>query len=108
MTEGLAIEIACAKMQELGIGKNYLLRYRHFQLQGAAVMTLKADNDLFILLTPETDTRVYSRTGIFDLKDLAVSEMQYVHSGNIRIENLNIKLPVQVKFLQVIPRLQTP
>lgn len=107
MTEGLAIEIACAKMQELGIGKDYLLRYRHFQLQGSETMNLKSDNDLFILLTPEADTRVYSRMGIFDLKDFAVSEMQYIHSGNITIENLNIKFPIQVKFLQVIPILQT-
>ncbi len=108
MTEGLAIEIACAKMQELGVGKNYLLRYRHFQLQGSASMSLKANNDLFILLTPDVDTRVFSRTGIFDLKDPAISEMQYIHSGNITVENLNIKFAIQVKFLQVIPTLKTP
>jgi len=108
MTEGLAIEIACAKMRELGIGKDYLLRYRHFLLLPSKQMELADFNDLFILITPDVDTRVFSPSGIFDLRDPGVSEMQYLFRGKIAIENLNPKLPIQVKFLQVIPTLKTP
>ena len=108
MTEGLAIEVACAKMQELGVGKDYLIRYRHFQILPSGQLILKDKNDLMILLTPDVDTRVQSRTGIYDIKDLGIVEMQYLHSGEITIDNQNIKLPIQVKFLQVIPTLKTP
>ncbi len=108
MTEGVAIELARTKMRELGIGKKYLLRYRHFQLQPSKKMVLKMGNDLLILLIPDVDTRVFSRNGIFDLKDLAVSEMQYLHTGLVSLENLNIKTAIQIKLLQVIPILKTP
>jgi hypothetical protein len=106
MTEGLAIEIACGKMHELGIGKNYILRYRHFQVMPLKQIELDDRNDLFILLTPDAETRVFSPSGIYDLKDTGVSEMQYVFSGRITVESLNAKLPVQVRFLQVIALLQ--
>lgn len=107
MTEGLAIEVACAKMQELSVGKDYLIRYRHFQILPAKQMVVNEKNDIMILLTPDSDTRVQSRTGIYDIKDLGIVEMQYLHSGEITIENLNVKSPIQVKFLQVIPTLKT-
>lgn len=108
MTEGLAIEVAAAKMRELEVGTNYLIRYRHFQLLPSQKMVLKMGNDIMILLTPEIDTRVQSRTGIYDVKDIGIVEMQYLHSGEITIDNQNIKLPIQVKFLQIIPTLTTP
>ena len=107
MTEGVALELARAKMRELGIGKKYLLRYRHFQLQPSKKMVLIMGSDLLILLIPDVDTRIFSRNGIFDLKDLAVSEMQYLHSGDVNLENLNTKTAIQIKLLQVIPILKT-
>ena len=106
MTEGLAIELAKQKMKELGIGESYLLRYRHFQIQPSKQIKLKSPY-LSLLLTPDSDTRMSSRTGLFDLRDSANAEMQYVHSGTITIDNLNIKLAIQVKILQVIPILKT-
>jgi hypothetical protein len=106
MTEGIAIEIACRKMQEIKAGKGFLLRYRHFQLQPSGSLVIKANSDLMILLIPDGDTRVSSKTGIYDLKDAGVLEMQYLHTGNVAIENLNKTLPIQVKFLQVIPPLK--
>lgn len=108
MTEGLAIEVAAAKMRELEVGTNYLIRYRHFQLLPSQQMILKTGNDTMILLTPDSDTRVQSRMGIYDVKDIGIVEMQYIHSGDITIDNQNVKFPIQVKFLQVIPTLTTP
>jgi hypothetical protein len=103
MTEGLAIEIAQSKMLELGVGSNYILRYRHFQILATKTIKIKAGDDLFILLLPSSDTRVISRNGIHDLKDTAINEMQYLHTGPIEVKNLHIKDPIQVKFLQIIP-----
>jgi len=103
MTEGLAIEIAAQKMCELGIGKDYLLRYRHFLVEPSGTRVIKGDNHLYILLTPETDARVNSKNGIYDARDIAINEMQYLHSGEITLFNQNPKVLVSIKFLQVIP-----
>src|SRR3989338_3877752 len=105
MTESLATEIARAKMHELGI-TDYLFRYRHFQIPSLKKLELKDHNDTFILLVPDPDTRVNSHSGIYDIKNSAIAEMQYVFSGRITIENQNIKNPIQVKFLQVIANKQ--
>lgn len=103
MTEGLAIEIVEHKMRELGVGENYLLRYRHFQLEPGGKRVLKTLNHLFILLTPDVDSQVSSRNGVFDLKDTTAPEMQYLHNGEITLVNQNPKFFISIKFLQVIP-----
>jgi hypothetical protein len=105
MTEGLAIEIAKQIMKEQGVGESYLLRFRHFQIQPSKQVKIKSPYKS-ILLTPDIDTRMSSRTGLFDQRDAGNAEMQYVHSGLITIDNLNVKLPIQVKILQVIPILK--
>lgn len=103
MTEGLAIEIARLKMRELGIGDNYLLRFRHFILAPGAKLEVKGDGHLFLLLTPDTTgLKVKSKTGAYDLTGTFI-ELQYVHSGTVQLENGSGKLPVQAKLLQVIP-----
>jgi len=107
MTEGLAIEIACAKMRELGVGKDYLIRYRHFQLQALKSMDRKHPGELMILLTPDPFTQVTSTMGVFDQTDRRLKEMQYVFSDRFTITNLNTKQAIQVKFLQVIPLLKS-
>jgi hypothetical protein len=104
MTESLAIEIARSKMQELKVQK-YHLRYRHFVVQSTKVVS-KHLSDWMILLTPDNQTFVSSRTGIFDLSDTNINELQYLHSGIINIENKNIKAILHVRFLQVIPMIE--
>ncbi|MBI1836442.1 MAG: hypothetical protein HYR91_04165 [Flavobacteriia bacterium] len=106
MTDGLAIEIAKKKMLELEVGENYLLRFRHLVLIPDESRIVKAPNDILILLLPDENIRVVSKTGAFDLTDKGISEMQYVYSGTITIQNLNQKLPVHVKLLQVIPKIK--
>lgn len=103
MTESLAIEIAMRKMRESGKGDNYLLTYRHLQLAPGASRQIEAKNTLMLLIQPWPMIMVLSQTGVFDLEDTAINEMQYVHKGSILITNHDTENFSQVKFLQVIP-----
>lgn len=103
MTEGLAIEIAENMMRERGIKcEDYLLRFRHLILNGNEIRDLSAKSELFILLSPVSMVRVFSRSGVYDTTS-QLNEAQYVHSGEITVTNLDKGL-VHVKFLQVIPK----
>ena len=46
MNEGTAIEIAEGKMRELGVGEDYILRYRHLRLDPKEKRKLKGENHL--------------------------------------------------------------
>lgn len=104
MTEGLAIEIAEQMMRERGIKcEDYLLRYRHLILAIGETRSVSAKSDLYILLSPVSTVKVFSRSGVFDTTVL-LNEAQYVHSGEITVSNLD-KMVAHVKFLQVIPKI---
>nr|WP_294860127.1 hypothetical protein [uncultured Fluviicola sp.] len=104
MTEGLAIEIAEKMMRERGIGcDDYLLRFRHLILGIGETRPVSAKSDLFLLLSPVSLVRVYSRSGVYDTT-ISLNEAQYVHTGNFTVANLDTKAVVHVKFLQVIPK----
>lgn len=102
MNEGTAIEIAQSKMKELGVGENYIIRYRHIRLDPQEKKGLKGENHLYILIKPDDLVKVKSKTGIYDMSDAGINEMQHLHSGLIEIEN-GSKGRIDVKFLQVIP-----
>ncbi|MNE07273.1 hypothetical protein D3C87_22760 [compost metagenome] len=103
MTEGLAIEIAEQMMRERGIScENYLLRYRHLVLGASETRQVSGKSDLYILLSPVSQVRVFSRSGVYDTIAL-LNEAQYVHTGEFTVSNLD-KAIVHVKFLQVIPK----
>ncbi len=104
MTEGIAIEIAKQKMLELAVGENYILRYRHFNLLAGVEITIKADNDLMLLLCPDDNVSVNSKTGWYNVQDHSLNEMQYIHTGKITVKNQSENSALQVKFLQVIPK----
>lgn len=104
MTEGLAIEIAESMMRERGIKcEDYLLRFRHLILNYSEIRELSAKSELYILLSPVSLIRVFSRSGVYDTTVL-LNEAQYVHTGQITVTNLEQKTVVHVKFLQVIPK----
>lgn len=103
MTEGLAIEIAKYKMMELGYGEDYTLRFRHLILKFNEAREMELSNDWMILISPLEQIKVQSKTGILNLTDNEINEQQYIHSGVIKLTNLNTKLPTGIKFLQVIP-----
>lgn len=107
MTEGLAIELAKRKMEELSVGENYLLRFRHFQIAPVSKLELKASNELFILIDPDSMIKVFSKAGVYNVQDNKINEMQYIHRGNITVINQGKKEFMQVMFLQVIPKLKS-
>ncbi|MBI3239598.1 MAG: hypothetical protein HYZ43_12295 [Flavobacteriia bacterium] len=102
MTEALALEVLKSKIQELDSKRSYYIRYRHFQLSAGKIKLLKAPNQLFALVNADAELRCFSNLGIYDLKDATISEMQYLHSGLITIQNLSLKATIQVKFIQAI------
>ena len=102
MNEGTAIEIAESKMRELGVGEDYILRYRHLRLDPKEKRKLRGENHLYILISPEHEIKVASKAGIYDLSDTGINEIQYIHRGLILVENL-VKMRVDVRFIQVIP-----
>lgn len=106
MTEGLAIEIAERKMKELGVGDNFLIRLRHFQIPPASKIELDAENELLILVKPDEYVKMYSKAGIFNLRDNRINEMQYIHRGKTWIINQETKRYLQVKIIQVIPNIK--
>ena len=103
MTEGLAIELAKRKMEELGVGENYLLRLRHFQIGSLSKLELDGENHLYILVDPDNLTKVYSKAGVYNVLDEKLNEMTYLHRGKITVNNQGGGY-LQVKFLQVIPK----
>lgn len=105
MTEGTAIELAKYKMKELGVGKKYLLRYRHLQLDAGAVREFRSEQDLYILIDGVESIKVESKAGVYDLLDQRVNEQQHIHSGLIRVQNTGNSTGT-VRFIQVIPRLK--
>ncbi len=102
MNEGTAIIIAEHKMRELGVGDNYLIRFRHFRLDPKEVLEIRGENHLYILTYPFYNIRVSSKTGIYDLADNGINEMQHIHRGIIRVENPTGSR-IDAKFIQVIP-----
>lgn len=103
MTIELAMEYIPRRMQALGYGNNYNIRFRHFVLQPKERKKVHADNQLFILVEPNDTISVKSDFGIYDLAALNVNELQYEHQGNIRIRNY-AGVTQHIRFIQIIPK----
>jgi hypothetical protein len=102
MEEGTAIAVAKGKMKEIGIGDEFILRYRHFRLDPQETRVVKADNQYFILIYPYFNVKVKSKRGLYDMDDDGINELSHLHSGSIEITNqTNVRM--DAKFLQVIP-----
>ena len=106
MTEGLAIELARQQMMELGNGEDYIIRLRHFQIPPSSKIQLTGHNELLILIRPEHEVKMYSKSGIYNELDNRINEMQYLHRGLTVIINQKSEGYLQVKVLQVIPKLK--
>ena len=102
MTSDLALDYISRRMQEMGHGKKYLLRFRHILLKEAEVREVTAYNQIFILIEPIQTIRIESDVGLFDLNEDHANEIQYEHRGRIKITNLSLA-PTNARFLQAIP-----
>jgi hypothetical protein len=106
MTIALALEYIPRRMEELGYGKRYHIRFRHFVLQPSEQMDLEAYNEFYMLIDEPADIHITSDFGFFDLSFTITNEQQYEHQGFIRIRNY-AKSANHVRFIQVIPKLIT-
>lgn len=103
MTINLALEYIPKRMQELGYGKNYSIRFRHLVLKGHETQSLDAFNQFYYLVEEAEQVRVESETGVFDLSEVATNEMQYEHQSKIQITNY-LSSVNHLRFIQVIPK----
>jgi hypothetical protein len=102
MTSDLALDYISRRMQEMGYGKKYLLRFRHVLLKVNESRELTAYNQIFLLIDPIATIRIESDVGLFDLNEYGANELQYEHRGRIKISNLSLS-PTNCRFLQAIP-----
>ena len=103
MTINLALEYIPRRMEELGFGNEYYLRFRHFVLQPSEQLDVLAFNQFFILVEEASDVSVKSEFGIFDLSLRNANEMLYEHQGQITIQNYASGIN-HVRFIQIIPK----
>jgi hypothetical protein len=103
MTINLALEYIPRRMEELGFGNEYYLRFRHLVMQPSEEREMQAYNQFFILAEEAVDVKVESEFGIFDLSLKNANEMLYEHQGLIRIKNLASGIN-HIRFIQVIPK----
>jgi hypothetical protein len=103
MTSQLATEYIAKRMCELGHGSHYSIRLRHLVLQPSEKREITEQNLLMILIEPYCDVRVESGSGIFDLSEDLANELQYEHSGVLKITNHSFFIN-HIRFIQVIPK----
>lgn len=101
MTTALALEYIPRRMQELGIGSSYYLRFRHLVLLPGSITELNAYNQFYILLDEAPGLQIESDMGYYDLAENLSNEQSYEHQGLIRIRNYAATQNT-VRFIQVI------
>ena len=102
MTINLAIEYIPRRMHELGYNKNYHIRFHHFVLRASEIRTIEAYNEIYLLVEEAEDVSVESQSGLFDLSEPNISELQYEHSAFITITNQS-NATRHVRSIQIIP-----
>lgn len=101
MTTALALEYIPRRMQELGIGSAYYLRFRHLVLPAGSTTELAAYNQFYILLDEAPGIQIESDMGYYDLAENLTNEQSYEHQGQIRIRNYAATQNA-VRFIQII------
>lgn len=101
MTINLALEYIPRRMEELGYGNNYYIRFRHLVLKDGEKQNVDAFNQLYILVEETKDVIVSSDLGLFDLSSQNANEMQYEHQGQITISSQSSETR-HIRFIQVI------
>ena len=104
MTVEIALEyIIPQRMEELGIGKNYVPRIEHLVLQPLETKVISGYNQFYFLGEDVNDINISSETGVFDLSLRNANKMQYEHQGEITIKNHSSNIN-HLRFVQVIQR----
>ena len=116
MKTELALASIPRRMNELGYGDNYIPHHRHLRIPAEGEIKINAATEIYFLVEEETLTfsrveydgadgifRVESESGVYDLSDKKVDEMQHEHTGTITVKN-HSRIDLFVKFIQVIPK----
>lgn len=103
MTIDLAIEYIPRRMNDIGVGSNYFMRFRHFMLQPLETIEIDGYNQFFIQVDEVADISIHSEFGLYDLSDRSINEQQYEHQGQIILYNYSAEIK-HVRFIQVIPK----
>ncbi len=103
MTIALALEYIPRRMNDIGVGTNYFIRFRHFMLVPLETVEIDAYNQFFIQLDEVPDITIHSEFGQYDLSDASINEQQYEHQGQVTIYNYSADIR-HVRFIQVIPK----
>ena len=99
----MTIEFALEYIRQTLCVGDYSLSFRHLVLQPSEEREIKAHNEVILLIEPTKDVRMESDNGIYDLTETLTNELQYEHSGDIRITNYSIFIN-HVRFIQAIPK----
>lgn len=102
MTVALALEYIPKRMQELGHGRDYYIRFRHIVLQPNEKLEVEAFNQFYILTCEPENVRINSDFGIYDLSNEKTNEQFYEHQGLVIIKNYSATV-THLRFIQVIP-----
>ncbi len=103
MNIALALEYIPRRMDELGYGKNYYIRFRHLVLQPNEHVDIEAYNQFYIMVDEPVNINITSEFGFFDLSVDRTNEQLYEHQGYISIQNYSASVN-HVRFIQVIPK----
>ena len=103
MTVALALEYIPQRMEELGHGRNYYIRFRHIVMQPDEQIEIIAYNQLYILVDESENINIKSDFGIYDLSNDKTNEQFYEHQGTILIKNYSATV-THLRFIQVIPK----
>jgi len=103
MTTSLAIEYIPRRMEQLGYGEEYYMRFVYLWLQPNETRQLNATSEFYILVEDPENISVDSDMGVFNLSLTYINQMEYEHQGQIIVTNLSAKNN-GVHFIQVIPK----
>jgi hypothetical protein len=103
MTIALALKYIPSRMEELGYGENYYIRFRHLVLQPSEHLDIEAYNQFYILVDEPDKINVTSGFGVYDLSLEKTNELKYEHQGFISIHNYSSRVN-HARFIQVIPK----
>lgn len=102
MTIGFALDYIEKRMQALGYGANYLLKFRHLVLQPSETRKVDAFNEYYLLIEENAEITIVSDFGFYDTSTAITNELQYEHFGKINVKNKSETM-TSAKFIQVIP-----
>src|SRR5689334_20328090 len=98
----MTVEFALEYIRRTICVGDYSLSFRHLVLQPSEERQIRAQNEVILLIEPTKDVKIESDNGLYDLTESLTNELQYEHTGDIRITNHSIFLN-HVRFIQLIP-----